>query len=297
MPSFPQKYGFENARKISDHFLRFLVLVRLQGLFLKISHQATFSSAWQQSLLRWLCSQNVSPACQQNVLCEKQQSPPKSSGGACLAGRPSRKQPWKNRKNLMAHVYLNSVQQMVSGELAGKGLQTGFSRHGLPPQRAPLDTAYPLRKHLNSVQRMVSGGYCEGLFPDTVCWTRLRTYGWRGSAPGVAQARAIFTCPIFTCFVPWPYIESRNHLEGCLPEELKILDVIVILDVSHNMFTGTFPEAVGACFTQGYFYPPAQNQYMQEKIPGELIFPRIHAGPVFALARIQENIFGESPSA
>ena len=34
--------------------------------------------------------------------------------------------------------------------------------------------------------------------------------------------------------------------------------------------------------------PPAQNQYMQEKILGELIFPRIHAGPVFALARIQK---------
>ena len=63
---------------------------------------------------------------------------------------------------------------MVSGELAGEGLQTGFSRHGLPPQRAPLDTVYPLREHLNSVQRMVSGGYSEGSFPDTVCWTRLR---------------------------------------------------------------------------------------------------------------------------
>ena len=71
------------------------------------------------------------------------------------------------------HVYLNSVQQMVSGELAGEGLQTGFSRHGLAPQRAPLDTVYPLREHLNSVQRMASGGCCEGLFPDTVCWTRL----------------------------------------------------------------------------------------------------------------------------
>ena len=40
-------------------------------------------------------------------------------------------------------------------------------------------------------------------------------------------------------------------------------------------------------------YPPAQNQYMQETILGELIFARIHAGPVFALARIQENIFEE----
>ena len=71
-------------------------------------------------------------------------------------------------------IYLNSVQQMVSGELAGECLQTGFGRHGLPPQTPPLDTVYPFREHLNSVQRMVSGGYCEGLFPDTVCWTRLR---------------------------------------------------------------------------------------------------------------------------
>ena len=36
---------------------------------------------------------------------------------------------------------------------------------------------------------------------------------------------------------------------------------------------------------------------MQEKILGELIFSRIHAGPVFALARIQENSFEESFSA
>ena len=75
-------------------------------------------------------------------------------------------------------MYLNSVQQMVSGELAGECLQRGFERHGLPPQRTPLDTVYPLREHLNSVQRMVSGGYCEGLFPDTVCWTRLRNTWW-----------------------------------------------------------------------------------------------------------------------
>ena len=54
---------------------------------------------------------------------------------------------------------------MVSGGLTGEGLQTGFSRHGVPPQRAPLDTVYPLREHLDSVQQMVSGGHCEGLFP------------------------------------------------------------------------------------------------------------------------------------
>ena len=38
-------------------------------------------------------------------------------------------------------------------------------------------------------------------------------------------------------------------------------------------------------------YPPAQNQYMQEKILGKTIFARIHAGLVFILARIQENSF------
>ena len=40
-------------------------------------------------------------------------------------------------------------------------------------------------------------------------------------------------------------------------------------------------------------YPPAQNQYTQEKILGEFIFARVHAGPVFARVRIQENILEE----
>ena len=43
--------------------------------------------------------------------------------------------------------------------------------------------------------------------------------------------------------------------------------------------------------------PGTKNQYMQEKILGELIFLRMHAGPVFARVRIQENIFEESFSA
>ena len=80
------------------------------------------------------------------------------------------------------HVYLTCVQQMVAEELAVECLQTGFERHGLPPQRAPLDTVYPLREHLNNVQRMLSGGYCEGLFPDTVWWKRLRNT-WKFITP------------------------------------------------------------------------------------------------------------------
>ena len=46
--------------------------------------------------------------------------------------------------------------------------QRTVSRHGL------LDLVYTLKEHLNSVQLMVSGEYCKGLFPDTVCWTRWR---------------------------------------------------------------------------------------------------------------------------
>ena len=40
-------------------------------------------------------------------------------------------------------------------------------------------------------------------------------------------------------------------------------------------------------------YPPAQNQYMQEKNLEEFIFAHMHVGPVFALAQIQENTFEE----
>ena len=39
--------------------------------------------------------------------------------------------------------------------------------------------------------------------------------------------------------------------------------------------------------------PRHKTHICRKKIPGELIFARIHAGPVFALARIQENIFEE----
>ena len=37
-------------------------------------------------------------------------------------------------------------------------------------------------------------------------------------------------------------------------------------------------------------YPPAQNQHVQDKNLGELSFARTHAGPVFVLARVQDNI-------
>ena len=99
----------------------------------------------------------------------------------------------------------------------GRGVspdQTGFKRHGLPPQRAPLDTVYLLREHLNSVQRMVSGGYCEGLFPDTVCWTRLRNTWLRERHRG--------GCSFTSCFqVSGPFFQcskmSLFYLKTCTP--------------------------------------------------------------------------------
>ena len=55
--------------------------------------QLDSSLCWVGYALR-MCPQLVNRMCS----VKKQQSPPTSSGGACLAGRPSRKQPWKNRK-------------------------------------------------------------------------------------------------------------------------------------------------------------------------------------------------------
>ena len=51
-------------------------------------------------------------------------------------------------ENTEIHVYLNSVQQMVSGELAGECLQTGFERHGLSPLRGLWDVGIPRTKTL-----------------------------------------------------------------------------------------------------------------------------------------------------
>ena len=52
------------------------------------------------------------------------------------------------------------VRPSVSKQCAADGLwriwQGSVSKHGL------LDTAYPRREHLNNVQFMVSGEYCEG---------------------------------------------------------------------------------------------------------------------------------------
>ena len=83
---FRRNMGLKTREKISNHFLRFLVLVHLQGLFLKISHQAMLFSARHQSLLSWLCSQHVTSVCQQNMLCQKAAKPSKEFKW-CLLGR------------------------------------------------------------------------------------------------------------------------------------------------------------------------------------------------------------------
>ena len=59
--------------------------------------------------------------------------------------------------------------------VAGECLQTRFARHSAQLNRLPI------REHLNNVQLMVSEEYCEGKFPDTICWTQLRNTRDAGS--------------------------------------------------------------------------------------------------------------------
>ena len=63
-----------------------LGLVRLEGLYLKISHQTKCFQLDSSPALSWLCSQHVKPACQQNVLCPKAAKPSRKFWW-CLLGR------------------------------------------------------------------------------------------------------------------------------------------------------------------------------------------------------------------
>ena len=61
---FRRNMGLKTRKNISDHFLRFLVLVRLQGLFLKISYQGTFFSAVSLELAMLpACDPSLSTKC------------------------------------------------------------------------------------------------------------------------------------------------------------------------------------------------------------------------------------------
>ena len=93
MPSFLQKYGFENARKNLRPFSQIFGPGPFAGSLSQNLTPCDVFFSLQQSLLSWLCSQNVSPACQHNVLCEKAAKPSKEFWWCRLAWRPSRKQP------------------------------------------------------------------------------------------------------------------------------------------------------------------------------------------------------------
>ena len=75
------------------------------------------------------------------------------------------------RKGALTHRSAH-LKPSVSKECPPDGvrrmLQVSVSRHDL------LDPGYPQRESLNNVQMTVSGECCEGVLPDTVCWTRLR---------------------------------------------------------------------------------------------------------------------------
>ena len=79
-----------------------------------------------------------------------------------------------------------------------------------------------------------------------------------------------------------PEVTEKTCRPGCLTIDKRHMD---------NILAKCTCYYVSMCVQKRkhiHTYPPAQNQYMQEEIIGELIFARIHVGPVFALARIQE---------
>ena len=132
---------------------------------------------------------------------------------------------------------------MVSGELAGEGLQTGFSRHGLPPQRAPLDTVYPLREHLNSVSSEWCPEGSEGLFPDTVCWTRLRntwyfSFQIRNSEKGAFTKGALRNFLRKFCI----FVVSRGRVRKIVRKFVRKLDINFGQIYANTLFNAPISE-------------------------------------------------------
>ena len=99
MPLFLQKYGFENAKKSLRLFLRFLIVVRLQGLFLKISQQGDVLFSLSPVSVE-LAMLPACPSLSTTCAVKKQQNAPKSAGGARLAGTPSRGNNRKKQKQI-----------------------------------------------------------------------------------------------------------------------------------------------------------------------------------------------------
>ena len=66
--------------------------------------------------------------------------------------------PHKTQPPFFRHPECESISEQCPTDGVWRIWQGSVSRHGL------LETVYPLREHLNNVQLMVSGEYCEGVF-------------------------------------------------------------------------------------------------------------------------------------
>ena len=107
---------------------------------------------------------------------------------------------------------------------------------------------------------------------DTI-WTYPEKSGtppWFGNPPGLASLKKI---------------KIHSFIPSGAPGLHALLNYFGVNFRSDYTYTYTF--------NCSWNYLPAQNQYLQEKNLGELIFARRQCWPVFALARIQENLFGE----
>ena len=81
-----KKSGFESARKNLRPFSQILVLVRLQGLFLKGSHQATVFFSLTAVSVELAMLPGCDPRLSKNALCQQAARPSKEFWW-CLLGR------------------------------------------------------------------------------------------------------------------------------------------------------------------------------------------------------------------
>ena len=109
--------------------------------------------------------------------------------------------------------------------------------------------------------------------------------GWSSSDSMLLHQRVLFPFRLFKNGSCWFGFTGWTRSNGSFP-------VLVWLQRQPEKIRKGLNTALESTLWHNY-YPRAQNQYVQEKNLGELIFARMHAGPIFALARIQvqENIF------
>ena len=109
---------------------------------------------------------------------------------------------------------------------AGECLQTRFARHGLP-----------LREHLNSVQLMVSGEYCEGVFPGR--WERGRCANLSEIARQICMKLRVFR-----------FVHQSTGAQNCLKICRKLANKFRTILCKYPFSNAPFSEVPRGCVSR-----------------------------------------------